>query len=93
MNPLRVAIVLATIIAIGIAQAATDGCSRAAVPRAAESEDSRELHHGRPAYDGCLPKLTLGTCFASAGAWKKGYSLKLNIFAVRFAGNWRRDVL
>ena len=40
-----------------------------------------------------LPKLTLGTCLASAGAWKSGYSLKPNIFAVMLAGNCRRDVL
>src|SRR5262245_11889193 len=40
-----------------------------------------------------LPKLTLGTCFASAGAWNSGYSLKPNIFAVMLAGNWRRAVL
>ena len=37
-------------------------------------------------------KLTFGTCFASGGAWKYGYSLKPKILAVRFAGNCRRDV-
>ena len=31
-------------------------------------------------------KLTFGTCLASAGASKNGYSLKPNTFAVRFAG-------
>ena len=40
-----------------------------------------------------LPKFTFGTCLASAGAWKNGYSLKPNILAVRFDGNWPRDVL
>src|SRR5262245_33545266 len=38
-------------------------------------------------------KLTLGTCFASGGAWNRGYSLKPNSFAVRFEGNCRRDTL
>ena len=32
------------------------------------------------------PKLTFGTCLASAGASKNGYSLKPNIFAVTLAG-------
>ena len=32
-------------------------------------------------------KLTFGTCLASGGAWKNGYSLKPNTLAVRFAGN------
>ena len=41
----------------------------------------------------CFPKLTFGTVFASGGAWKKGYSLKPNIFAVMFEGNWPRFVL
>src|SRR6185369_13285518 len=40
-----------------------------------------------------LLKFTFGTVLASGGAWKNGYSLKPNTFAVRFAGNCRRDVL
>jgi len=50
---------------------------------------SRAWSHG--AYG--FPKLTFGTVFASGGAWKKGYSLKPNIFAVMFDGNWPRFVL
>src|SRR5262249_38315189 len=37
-------------------------------------------------------KLTLGTCFASGGAWKYGYSWNPNRVAGRFAGNCRREV-
>ena len=59
------------------------GCSRAAVPTAA----------GRSTGRLGLLKLTFGTCLASGGASKNGYSLKPNIFAVRFAGNCRRAVL
>ncbi len=44
----------------------------------------RNIHGG--VYEGFV-KLTFGTCLASAGASKKGCSLKPNIFAVRFAGN------
>ena len=44
-------------------------------------------------YDAGFPKLTFGTCFASGGASKNGYSLKPNSFAVMFAGNCRRAVL
>src|SRR5215203_4054603 len=39
------------------------------------------------------PKFTFGACCASFGASKYGYSLKPNIFAVRFEGNFRREVL
>src|SRR6476469_295043 len=39
------------------------------------------------------PKLTFGACLASAGTSKYGYSLKPNIFAVTFEGNFRRWVL
>ena len=57
--------------------------------------------HGRAGAQGLLPagarvghflKSTLGTALASGGAWKYGYSLKPNIFAVMFAGNCRRIV-
>src|SRR6185436_10680569 len=47
----------------------------------------RNLHGGQVSL-----KLTFGTCLASAGAWKNGYSLNPNNFAVRLAGNWRRPV-
>jgi hypothetical protein len=39
------------------------------------------------------PKSTLGATLAVSGAWKSGYSSKLKIDAVMFAGNERRDVL
>ena len=66
------------------AAAAGNGRSTAAVPRAAEIP--------RPVAHRVL-KLTFGTCLASAGASKNGYSLKPNAFAVRFPGNCRREVL
>jgi len=40
-------------------------------------------------YDGFW-KLTFGTCVASGGAWKNGYSLNPNTFAVRLAGKLLR---
>ena len=40
-----------------------------------------------------FPKSTFGATFAVSGAWKSGYSLKLNTAAVMFAGKLRRDVL
>ena len=45
--------------------------------------------HGR---QGCV-KVTFGTCCASGGASKNGYSLKPKRRAVTLAGNCRRDVL
>ena len=51
----------------------------------------RNVRH-EPAYEG-LGKVTFGTVFASGGAWKNGYSLNPNTFAVTLAGNCRRDVL
>jgi hypothetical protein len=48
--------------------------------------DTNQLYEG-------LGKVTLGTVFASGGAWKNGYSLNPNTFAVTLAGNCRRDVL
>ena len=65
---------------------------RGEAPRAAAPEQPFPWQQNlgtsrRSAYEVGLPKLTLGTCFASAGAWKNGYSLKPNIFAVRFDGN------
>jgi hypothetical protein len=44
------------------------------------------------ARSGYLMKFTFGTAFASAGASKYGYSLKLKTLAVMFAGNVRRSV-
>ena len=54
--------------------------------------DGRPLHssrsHGRGTFTETQDlKLTFGACFASGGAWKNGYSLNPNTFAVRFAGN------
>src|SRR5437899_13026892 len=50
------------------------------------------LPRQRNVHDG-LVKVTFGACLASGGAWKYGYSLKPNTFAVTFAGNCRRAAL
>ncbi len=47
-----------------------------------------------PAYwVGGRAKSTLGATLADSGTWNRGYSLKLKIPAVMFAGNCRRAVL
>jgi len=56
-------------------------------------EQGIDERHPPSAYDGLLPKLTLGRRSASGGALNSGCSLKPKMPAVTFDGNDRRDVL